>query len=40
MPNAVCDIGLVGRASMGQNLVLNLSNRGYTVAVSDGDFQG
>ena len=31
--NASCDIGLVGLAVMGQNLVLNLESRGYQVAV-------
>jgi 6-phosphogluconate dehydrogenase len=30
-----CDIGLVGLAVMGQNLVLNIESRGYTVAVSN-----
>jgi 6-phosphogluconate dehydrogenase len=29
----VCDIGLVGLAVMGQNLVLNLNDHGYKVAV-------
>jgi 6-phosphogluconate dehydrogenase len=33
MPNAVCDIGLVGLAVMGQNLVLNMNDHGYKVAV-------
>ena len=27
------DIGLVGLAVMGQNLVLNMESRGYSVAV-------
>ena len=27
------DIGLIGLAVMGQNLVLNMESRGYTVAV-------
>ncbi len=27
------DIGLVGLAVMGENLVLNMESRGYTVAV-------
>ena len=31
MPNA--DIGLIGLAVMGQNLVLNMNDHGYTVAV-------
>jgi len=30
---AQCDIGLVGLAVMGQNLVLNMESRGYRVAV-------
>jgi 6-phosphogluconate dehydrogenase len=33
MPKAVCDIGLVGLAVMGQNLVLNMNEHGYKVAV-------
>ena len=28
-----CDIGLVGLAVMGENLVLNMESRGYQVAV-------
>ncbi|MFQ3578490.1 MAG: NAD(P)-binding domain-containing protein, partial [Verrucomicrobiia bacterium] len=28
-----CDIGLVGLAVMGQNLVLNMESKGFTVAV-------
>ena len=28
-----CDIGLIGLAVMGQNLVLNMADHGYTVAV-------
>ncbi|MDP6268490.1 MAG: NAD(P)-binding domain-containing protein, partial [Arenicellales bacterium] len=28
-----CDIGLMGLAVMGQNLVLNMAEKGYTVAV-------
>ncbi|MBN2292590.1 MAG: NADP-dependent phosphogluconate dehydrogenase, partial [Pirellulales bacterium] len=28
-----CDIGLVGLAVMGENLVLNMESRGYSVAV-------
>ncbi|MFA5468550.1 MAG: NAD(P)-binding domain-containing protein, partial [Sphaerochaetaceae bacterium] len=28
-----CDIGLIGLAVMGQNLVLNMSDHGYKVAV-------
>jgi 6-phosphogluconate dehydrogenase len=31
--NATADIGLIGLAVMGQNLVLNLNDHGYTVAV-------
>ena len=31
--NAVADFGLVGLAVMGENLVLNIESRGYTVAV-------
>jgi len=33
MSNASCDIGLIGLAVMGQNLVLNMNDRGYKVAV-------
>ena len=33
MANANCDIGLIGLAVMGQNLVLNMNDYGYTVAV-------
>jgi 6-phosphogluconate dehydrogenase len=33
MQPAVADIGLIGLAVMGQNLVLNLERNGYTVAV-------
>jgi 6-phosphogluconate dehydrogenase len=28
-----CDIGLIGLAVMGQNLVLNMNDHGYRVAV-------
>jgi 6-phosphogluconate dehydrogenase len=35
MANPVCDIGLVGLAVMGQNLVLNMNDHGYKVAVFD-----
>jgi len=31
--NAVADIGLIGLAVMGENLVLNMESKGYTVAV-------
>ncbi len=31
--NATADIGLIGLAVMGQNLVLNMNDHGYTVAV-------
>ena len=31
--NAVADIGLIGLAVMGQNLVLNMNDHGFTVAV-------
>ena len=31
--NATCDIGLIGLAVMGQNLVLNMADHGYAVAV-------
>ena len=31
--NAKADIGLIGLAVMGENLVLNMESRGYTVAV-------
>jgi 6-phosphogluconate dehydrogenase len=33
MENASCDIGLIGLAVMGQNLVLNMNDHGYKVAV-------
>src|SRR6201996_9568465 len=33
MPEASCDIGLIGLAVMGQNLVLNMNDHGYKVAV-------
>jgi len=33
MPNGTCDIGLIGLAVMGQNLVLNMNDHGYRVAV-------
>jgi len=29
----LCDIGLIGLAVMGQNLVLNMNDRGFKVAV-------
>jgi 6-phosphogluconate dehydrogenase len=33
MPQASCDIGLIGLAVMGQNLVLNMNDHGFRVAV-------
>jgi 6-phosphogluconate dehydrogenase len=33
MSGANCDIGLIGLAVMGQNLVLNMNDHGYKVAV-------
>jgi len=33
MSKASCDIGLIGLAVMGQNLVLNMNDHGYTVGV-------
>jgi 6-phosphogluconate dehydrogenase len=33
MPAEKCDIGLIGLAVMGQNLVLNMNDHGYRVAV-------
>ena len=33
MTTASCDIGLIGLAVMGQNLVLNINDHGYSVAV-------
>jgi len=33
MPNTSCDIGLIGLAVMGQNLVLNMNDHGFKVAV-------
>ena len=32
-PSATADIGLIGLAVMGENLVLNMESRGNTVAV-------
>jgi len=33
MSEATCDIGLIGLAVMGENIVLNMANHGYRVAV-------
>ena len=33
MDKESCDIGLIGLAVMGQNLVLNMNDHGYRVAV-------
>ena len=33
MSEATADIGLIGLAVMGENLVLNVASRGYTIAV-------
>jgi 6-phosphogluconate dehydrogenase len=33
MPDQLCDIGLIGLAVMGQNLVLNMNDHGFKVAV-------
>src|ERR1700677_4603081 len=33
MSDASCDIGLIGLAVMGQNLVLNMNDHGFKVAV-------
>ncbi|MGD0731017.1 MAG: decarboxylating NADP(+)-dependent phosphogluconate dehydrogenase [Terracidiphilus sp.] len=33
MPESSCDIGLIGLAVMGQNLVLNMNDHGFKVAV-------
>ena len=33
MEREICDIGLIGLAVMGQNLVLNMNDHGYRVAV-------
>ena len=33
MNEATADLGLIGLAVMGQNLVLNMADNGYTVAV-------
>src|SRR6185369_8876189 len=33
MQKETCDIGLIGLAVMGQNLVLNMNDHGYKVAV-------
>ena len=32
-PQATADIGLIGLAVMGENLVLNMESHGFTVAV-------
>ena len=32
-PRATADIGLIGLAVMGENLVLNMESHGFTVAV-------
>jgi 6-phosphogluconate dehydrogenase len=31
--NTIADIGLIGLAVMGENLVLNMESKGFTVAV-------
>ena len=33
VPSKLADIGVIGLAVMGENLVLNFESRGYTVAV-------
>jgi len=33
MDKPVCDLGLIGLAVMGQNLVLNMNDHGYKIAV-------
>src|SRR5664279_6169308 len=33
MPDPICDIGRIGLAVMGQNLVLNMNDHGFKVAV-------
>src|SRR3954447_21431010 len=33
MPAKQCDIGLIGLAVMGENLVLNMESKGFNVAV-------
>ncbi|MFP5278050.1 MAG: decarboxylating NADP(+)-dependent phosphogluconate dehydrogenase [Acidobacteriota bacterium] len=33
MPDASCDLGLIGLAVMGQNLVLNMNDHGFKIAV-------
>ena len=33
MASATCDIGLIGLAVMGQNLVLNMNDHGFKVCV-------
>src|SRR5260221_9211588 len=33
MEKGTCDIGLIGLAVMGQNIVLNMNDHGYKVAV-------
>ena len=38
MNNRQADIGLIGLAVMGQNLVLNMNDHGYTVAVFNRTF--
>ncbi len=37
MEKGSCDIGLIGLAVMGQNLVLNMNDHGYKVAVFQPD---
>ena len=37
MPTATADIGLIGLAVMGENLVLNMESRGFTCAVFNRD---
>ena len=32
MPEPLCDIGLIGLAVMGQNLILNMNDHGFKVA--------
>jgi 6-phosphogluconate dehydrogenase len=40
MERKMRDIGLIGLAVMGQNLVLNMNDHGYRVACSMHDFEG
>ena len=40
MQTASCDIGLIGLAVMGQNLVLNMNDHGYRGRLQPHRFEG